>query len=82
MPIDSSILRFGIKLLFEGVGRETPAQQRAVGYYSLSVVNEGCTVDSSRGIEAEYRIYALVVQPLAELRPAGTPLHFIRNLSP
>ena len=55
--------------LFEDVGRETPTQQGAVGYDSLLMVDKGHTVDSSRSIEAEYRINTLVVQPLAELRP-------------
>ena len=55
--------------LFEGVGREIPAQQGTVGYDSLLMVNESYAVDSSRSIEAEYSINALVVQPLAELRP-------------
>ena len=55
--------------LFEGIGRETTAQQGAVGYDSLLVVDKGHAVDSSCSIEAEYRINALVVQPLAELRP-------------
>lgn len=58
-----------MELLFEGIGRETPAQQRAVGHNSLPVVDKGYTVNPFRGIEAEYRINALVVQPLAELRP-------------
>jgi len=56
--------------LFKGVGREIPPQQGAVGYDSLLVVNKGYTIDSSRSIEAEYRINSLIVQPLAELRPA------------
>ena len=56
--------------LFEGVGREIPPQQGAVGYDSLLVVDKGHAVDSSRSIEAEYRIDSLVVQPLAKLRPA------------
>ena len=56
--------------LFESIGGETPAQQRAVGYDSLLMVDKGHTVDSSRSIEAEYCINALVVQSLAELRPA------------
>ena len=43
--------------LFEGVGREIPAQQGAVGYDSLLMVDKGYTIDSSRSIEAEYRIY-------------------------
>lgn len=47
--------------LFEGVGREIPAQQGAVGYDSLRMVDKGHAVDSSRSIEAEYHIYALVV---------------------
>lgn len=55
--------------LFEGVGREIPPQQRAVGYDSLLVVNKGHAVDSFRSIEAEYSINALVVQSLAEPRP-------------
>ena len=55
--------------LFESIGGETPAQQGAVGYNSLLMVDKGHAVDSSRGIEAEYRINALVVQSLAELRP-------------
>lgn len=59
-----------MELLFEGVGRETPAQQRAVGYDSLLMVDKGHAVDSSRSIEAEYCINTLVVQSLAELRAA------------
>ena len=55
--------------LFESIGGETPAQQRAVGHNSLPVVNESYAVDSSCSIEAEYSINALVVQSLAELRP-------------
>ncbi len=55
--------------LFEGVGREVPTQQGAVDYDSLLVVNKGYTIDPSRSIEAKYRINALVVQSLAELRP-------------
>ena len=58
-----------MELMLEGVGREIPPQQGTVGYDSLLVVNKGYTIDSSRSIEAEYRIYALVVQSLAELRP-------------
>ena len=58
-----------MKLMLEGVGREIPPQQGAVGYDSLLMVDKGYTIDSSRSIEAEYRIYALVVQSLAELRP-------------
>lgn len=58
-----------MELLFESIGRETPAQQGTVGYDSLLMVNESYAVDSSRSIEAEYSINALVVQPLAELRP-------------
>ena len=56
--------------MLEGVGREIPPQQRAVGYDSLLVVNKGYTIDPSRGIEAEYSINSLIMQPLAELRPA------------
>lgn len=59
-----------MELLFESIGGETPTQQGAVGYDSLPVVNKGHAVDSFRSIEAEYRINSLVVQPLAELRPA------------
>ena len=51
-----------MELLFEGVGRETPAQQRAVGYDSLLMVDKGHAVDSSRSIEAEYCINTLIVQ--------------------
>ena len=58
-----------MELLFEGVGRETSVQQGAVGHNSLPVVNKGYAVDSSRSIEAKYRIDTRVVQPLAELRP-------------
>lgn len=58
-----------MELLFENVGREIPAQQGAVGNDSLFMVDKGHAVDSSRGIEAEYRINSLVVQSLAELRP-------------
>ena len=43
--------------LFKGVGREIPPQQGAVGYDSLLMVDKGYTIDSSRSIEAEYRIY-------------------------
>lgn len=59
-----------MELLLEGIGRETPPQQGAVSYDSLLMVDEGYAVDSSRSIEAEHRINTLVVQPLAELRPA------------
>lgn len=59
-----------MELLFEGVGRETTAQQGAVGNNSLLMVDKGYTIDPSRSIEAEYRINTLVVQSLAELRPA------------
>lgn len=55
--------------LLEGVGRETPSQQGAVGYDSLLMVDKGYTIDPSCSIEAEYSIDALVVQSLAELRP-------------
>lgn len=59
-----------MELLFESIGREIPSQQGSVSDNSLFVVNKGHAVDSSRSIEAEYRINTLVVQPLAELRPA------------
>lgn len=58
-----------MELLLEGVSREILAQQGAVGYDSLFMIDKSHTVNPSRGIEAEYRINALVVQPLAELRP-------------
>ena len=58
---DSPTLCFSMEQLFEGVGREIPAQQGAVGYDSLRMVDKGHAVDSSRSIEAEYHIYALVV---------------------
>lgn len=58
-----------MKLLLENIGREVSAQQGTVGYDSLLMVDKGHAVDSSRSVEAEYRINALVVQPLAELRP-------------
>ena len=58
-----------MELLLENVGRETPAQQGTVGYNSLPVVNESHAVDSSRSIEAEYRINLLIVLSFAELRP-------------
>lgn len=56
--------------LFEGVGRETPSQQGAVGYDSLFVVNKSYAVDSFCSIEAEYRIDIPITQLFAELRPA------------
>lgn len=59
-----------MELLLEGIGRETPAQQGAVGYDSLLMVDKGHAIDSSRSIEAEYRIDILITQSLAELRPA------------
>lgn len=71
-----------MELLFEGVGRETSVQQGAVGNNSLLMVDKGYTIDPSRSIEAEYHINSRVVQPLTELRPAGTPRHAIRNLFP
>ena len=58
-----------MELLFEGIGRETPAQQGAVGHNSLLMVDKDHAVDPSRSIEAEHRINSRVVQPLAELRP-------------
>ena len=69
MFVHNLILALGMKPRFEDVGREVPAQQGAVGYNSLLMVDKGHAVDSSRGIEAEYRINALAVQSLAELRP-------------
>ena len=42
-----------MELLFEGVGREVSAQQGAVSYDSMPVVDKGYTIDSSRSIEAE-----------------------------
>lgn len=58
-----------MELLLESVGRKVPAQQGAIGYDSLPMVDKGYTVNPSRGIEAEYHIYALVVQSFEELRP-------------
>lgn len=54
---DSPTLCFSMEQLFKGVGREIPPQQGAVGYNSLLMVDKGYTIDSSRSIEAEYRIY-------------------------
>ena len=59
-----------MKPRLEDVGRETSAQQGAVGYNFLLMVDKGHAVDSSRSIEAEYCINTLVVQSLAELRAA------------
>ena len=69
MFVYNLILFSGMELLFEGIDRETPSQQGAVGHNSLPVVNKGYAVDSSRSIEAEYRIDILITQSLAELRP-------------
>mgnify|MGYP006974288278 CR=1 FL=1 len=55
-----------MELLFESIGRETPAQQGTVGYDSLLMVNESYAVDSSRSIEAEYSINALSLIHISE----------------